>query len=253
MGFGERFAVNIRLLLTTIQNLDFEVSARNVLQHYTASSPTRNPTRQKGSRMMPPPDLHIYLQRRVTLIFGLLAPKVHNFMPLLRGRHVPIYTKIGSFLPRDVMHKRDLCRHAVSVRPSLCVSVTFMDHVKTNKEIFEIVSPPGSHAILVFFHAKRHSNIPAGTPLTVASNAGRVGRNRDSEPICLLMTLKQARCCKHGRRWTTATISQVVTLLYRWSYTAGIRPPSATRDRVLQPESDRARSRTIHNHDRSYV
>ena len=33
-----------------------------------------------------------------------------------------------------------------------------------------------------FFRAKRHSNIPTGTPLTGASNAGVVGRNRDSEP-----------------------------------------------------------------------
>jgi len=51
-------------------------------------------------------------------------------------------------------------------------------------------------------------------PATGASDAGGVGRNRDSEPICLLFTLQQARCCKHGgRRWTTATISQVVTLI----------------------------------------
>ena len=34
-----------------------------------------------------------------------------------------------------------------------------------------------------FFHAKRRSNIPTGTPLTGASNADEVGRNRDSEPI----------------------------------------------------------------------
>ena len=50
------------------------------------------------------------------------------------------------FLPRDAMHKRGLCRHAVSVRPP----VTFVDHVKTNKNIFEIFSPSGSHTILVF-------------------------------------------------------------------------------------------------------
>jgi len=49
-------------------------------------------------------------------------------------------------LPRDAMHKRGLCRHAVSV----CVSVTFVDHVKTNKDIFEIFPPSGSHAIVVF-------------------------------------------------------------------------------------------------------
>jgi len=107
------------------------------------------------------------------------------------------------------MHKRGLCRNAVSVR----LSVTFVDHVKMNKDIFYIFSLPGSHAILVFFHAKRHSNIPTGTPLTGASNAGGVGRNRDSEHICLLLTLQQVRCCKHGRRWTTATISQVVTII----------------------------------------
>jgi len=38
------------------------------------------------------------------------------------------------------------CRLAVSV----CVSVTFVNHVKTNKHIFEIFSPSGSHTILVF-------------------------------------------------------------------------------------------------------
>ena len=41
------------------------------------------------------------------------------------------------FLPRDAMHKRGICRHAVSVR----LSVTFVDHVKTNKHIFEFFSP----------------------------------------------------------------------------------------------------------------
>jgi len=35
----------------------------------------------------------------------------------------------------------------LSVRPS----VTFVDHVKTNKDIFEIFSPPGSDAILAGF------------------------------------------------------------------------------------------------------
>jgi len=44
------------------------------------------------------------------------------------------------------MHMRRLCRHAVCV----CPSVTFVDHVKTNKYIFEIFLPSGSHTILVF-------------------------------------------------------------------------------------------------------
>ena len=40
---------------------------------------------------------------------------------------------------------------AYVVMRCLCVrlSVTFMDHVKTNKHIFEIFSPSGSHTILV--------------------------------------------------------------------------------------------------------
>ena len=58
------------------------------------------------------------------------------------------------FLPRDAMHERGLCRHAVSVclsvSVSACVSVTFVSCVKTNKDIFEFFSPSGSHTILVF-------------------------------------------------------------------------------------------------------
>ena len=38
----------------------------------------------------------------------------------------------------------------LSVRLSVCLSVTFVDHVKTNKHIFEIFSPSRSHTILVF-------------------------------------------------------------------------------------------------------
>ena len=34
-----------------------------------------------------------------------------------------------AFLPRDAMHKRGLCRHAVSVCPFVRPFVTFVDHV----------------------------------------------------------------------------------------------------------------------------
>ena len=103
--------------------------------------------------------------------------------------------------------------------------------------------------------------MPTGPPpLTGASNAGRVGTNRVSEPICLLLTLQQARCCKHGRGWTTATISQVVTIIglslvvyCGYSTTKRYARIKVTVSVVLQRESDQARSRTIHNHDRSYV
>ena len=50
------------------------------------------------------------------------------------------------------MHKRALCHHAVSVCVCVCVSVTFVSCVKTNKDIFEIFSPSGSHIILDFLH-----------------------------------------------------------------------------------------------------
>ena len=46
------------------------------------------------------------------------------------------------------MHKRGLCRHAVSV--CICVYVTFVLCVNTNKDTFEIFSPLGSHTILIF-------------------------------------------------------------------------------------------------------
>ena len=39
---------------------------------------------------------------------------------------------VSRFLPRDDMHKRGLCRRAVSVSPP----VTFVDSVETNKQIF---------------------------------------------------------------------------------------------------------------------
>ena len=34
-----------------------------------------------------------------------------------------------------------------------------------------------------YFRTKRDGNTPTGTPLTGASNAGGVGRNRNSEPV----------------------------------------------------------------------
>ena len=73
--------------------------------------------------------------------------------------------------------------YAVIRCPSVCLSVrlsvTFVDHVKTNKYVFEIISPSGSHTILI--HTIR-GDIPTGTPLTGASNAGGV-----NEEIAILV------------------------------------------------------------------
>jgi len=82
------------------------------------------------------------------------------------------------------------CSVCPSVCVSVCLSVTFVHSVKINKHIFKIFSPPGSHTILVF-HTKRDGDTTTGTPLTGASNAGRVGRNCDSEHIIIIIIIKQ--------------------------------------------------------------
>ena len=72
--------------------------------------------------------------------------------------------------------------YAVMRRLSVCLSVTFVDCAKTNKHIIAFFHRRVATSFYIF-RAKRHSNIPTGTPLTGASNASGVGRNRDSEPI----------------------------------------------------------------------
>ena len=70
--------------------------------------------------------------------------------------------------------------------PSVCLSVrpsvTFVDHVKTNKHIFDFFSPSGSHTILVIPY-QRGCRYSDGNPLTGTSNAGGVGKKRDSGRI----------------------------------------------------------------------
>jgi len=81
---------------------------------------------------------------------------------------------------RAMLRKHGLCRHAVSIRfsvcLSVCLSVTCMESVKTNKHIFKLFSPSSSHTILVFFPTQ---NIIAifrrGLP-SRASNGGGIGK-----------------------------------------------------------------------------
>ena len=93
-------------------------------------------------------------------------------------RYCPLPFVLASvLLPRDAMHKRGYSRHAVSVRPS----ITFVDHVKTNKHIFEIFSPSGSHTIPVFPYQTgwRYSDRTPPANGGVECRWG-IGRNRDS-------------------------------------------------------------------------
>jgi len=73
------------------------------------------------------------------------------------------------FWPRDAIRNRGLCRHAVSVRPFVCLFVTFVNSVKTSKHIFNI-SPLGSLTILVFPY-QTSWQYSDGNSLTGSSNA----------------------------------------------------------------------------------
>ena len=82
---------------------------------------------------------------------------------------------------------RGLCCHAVSVclRVCLCVCVrhvrTFCRKELTYLRIFITVMQVAKPFWI--FYTKRNGDISTGTLLTEASNAGKVGRNRDSEHI----------------------------------------------------------------------
>jgi len=61
---------------------------------------TRKPTQQKGSRIIRPPGLQIYLLPRVTLtlIFDLLTPTVDRFINLPCRSPLPSCSAIGLFV-----------------------------------------------------------------------------------------------------------------------------------------------------------
>ena len=82
--------------------------------------------------------------------------------------------------------------YAVTRCLSICLSVTFVSCIKTNKDIFKIFSASGSQAILVFpcQTALRDGDIPTGTPLTGVSNACGVGKKRDSGPSIWLRCIQ---------------------------------------------------------------
>jgi len=78
-----------------------------------------------------------------------------------------------------------------------------VDSVETNKHVFNFFSPSGSYTILVF-HTKRYGDVPKGSPLTGASNAGGVGTNRDSRPIMAIGSMTA------GVQATIATVDRAV-------------------------------------------
>ena len=95
------------------------------------------------------------------------------------------------------MHKRGLCRHAMCVRPSVCVcpsarSWILSKRINISWKLFHRrIATPFS-----FFLAKRHGNILTRTqPRTVALNAGGVGKNHDFRSVSGFIA-----CCKRCDR-----------------------------------------------------
>jgi len=105
---------------------------------------------------------------------------------------------------RVMLCKRGLCRHAVSVCLSVCVSVTFVDCVKTYKHIFKIFHNRVA-TLFHFFNTKGHDN-----------NRGRWGRLKSRNQR--LYGLEINNCC------TAVSISHFAA---GFLFTAGIGRPSA--------------------------
>jgi len=114
----------------------------------------------------------LYLSSTVTYIFSVDYWRKIEMCVTGHSRSLKIvpFENFGMFLPCAAMHKRGLCCHVVSV----CPSITFVNHVKTNKRIFKIFSPSGSQAILVFTYQTSITSwhySDGDPPLMGASNA----------------------------------------------------------------------------------
>ena len=79
---------------------------------------------------------------------------------------------------------------------SVRLSVTFVDHVKTNKHIFEIFSPSGSHTILVFPHQTGWRYSDGNSRNGGVECRWGIGTNRDSGLIAGYRRLLDVRSAK---------------------------------------------------------
>ena len=97
------------------------------------------------------------------------------------------------------MHKRGYCRHAVSVRLSVRLSVTFVSCVKTNKDICDFFLSSGSQAILVF-PCRTEWRYSDGNPLTGGGRRMQVRYTQKSRfwsNSWLSKIAGRAKCQKH--------------------------------------------------------
>jgi len=115
-----------------------------------------------------------YMLRRVWPALNCLS--IHATYCVIIAGASPAKQKCGlQYVKTAIFTARCICISAVYAGTrclSVCLSRSWVAP-KRKKDIFEIFSPPGSQAILVF-HTKRGGDIPTGTTLTGASNARRV-------------------------------------------------------------------------------
>ena len=89
--------------------------------------------------------------------------------------------------------------YAVMRCPSVCLSVTFVNSVKTNKHIFNFFYCRVATPFYVVFPHQTSWRYSDGNPSNGASKAGWAGRNRDSEPISGFIACCQRSDAKDNR------------------------------------------------------
>jgi len=100
-----------------------------------------------------------------------------------------------------------LCIKSLAYAVERCLLVKFTNSVKTNNRILRLFSQSGSHAVLVFPYQTSWQYCD-GDPLMGASNAGGVGKNRNSR-------ISGYRSTTAAMRTTTMTIHHAVYRTYR--------------------------------------
>ena len=99
---------------------------------------------------------------------------------------------------------------AYAVMQCVCLSRSYF--LSKRISIFSIFFHHRVATPFYYFRTKQHGNIPTGNPNGVVECRWGRQKSRFWAYIwlhCLLLRLQQARCCQHGRRWITATVSQV--------------------------------------------
>ena len=134
--------------------------------------------------------LHKKTIERIDLLFAMKAtlclPYPHS---VIKRLHLPNHFTRYPFLKLWILlFFSDFCRAMLCIStaiavmrcPSVRPPVTFVDHVKTNKDVLEFFSPSGSHTILVFPYQTGWRYSDGNPPNGDVECRWGIGRNRDS-------------------------------------------------------------------------